>query len=83
MLSSFLNAVFGCAHRRTSFPVTPSKSSSRGMQLAADGSRRGTYVVCLDCGKEFDYNWAEMRIGHAVPVTGTGVKVESLPATNR
>ncbi len=20
-----------------------------------------TYVVCLDCGKEFPYNWTEMR----------------------
>jgi len=27
--------------------------------------------VCLDCGKEFGYNWAEMRIGDpvAAPVT--------------
>jgi hypothetical protein len=24
--------------------------------------------VCLDCGKEFDYDWQEMRIGQ--PVTG-------------
>ena len=24
------------------------------------GSR--TYVVCLECGKEFPYNWSEMRI---------------------
>jgi hypothetical protein len=33
----------------------------------SDGaSRNGTYVVCLDCGKEFDYNWKEMRIGSPV-----------------
>ena len=32
----------------------------------ADSSRKGTYVVCLDCGKEFDYNWKEMRIGNPV-----------------
>jgi hypothetical protein len=31
-----------------------------------DGSRNGTYVACLDCGKEFDYNWKEMRIGSPV-----------------
>ncbi len=79
MLSSFLAAVFGCAHKRTSFPVTPSKTSSRGLQLAADGSRRGTYIVCLDCGQEFDYNWSAMRPGHAVPVKGSGVTVESVP----
>lgn len=29
----------------------------------SDGARSGTYIVCLDCGKEFDYNWKEMRIG--------------------
>jgi hypothetical protein len=23
-------------------------------------------VVCLDCGKEFDYDWQEMRIGDPV-----------------
>jgi hypothetical protein len=22
----------------------------------------GTYVVCLDCGKEFRYDWHEMKI---------------------
>jgi hypothetical protein len=31
-----------------------------------DGLRNGTYVVCLDCGKEFDYNWKDMRIGEPV-----------------
>jgi predicted transcriptional regulator len=25
-------------------------------------SVRGTYVVCLDCGKEFGYDWREMRV---------------------
>lgn len=27
---------------------------------------RGTYIVCLDCGREFGYNWADMRVGEAV-----------------
>jgi hypothetical protein len=31
-----------------------------------DGLRSATYIVCLDCGKEFDYNWKEMRIGDPV-----------------
>ncbi|HWR16758.1 MAG TPA: hypothetical protein VN577_18170 [Terriglobales bacterium] len=22
----------------------------------------GTYIVCLDCGKEFAYDWKEMRV---------------------
>lgn len=27
----------------------------------------GTYVVCLDCGKEFAYDWKEMRVLDARP----------------
>ena len=27
---------------------------------------KGTYIVCLACGKEFDYNWKEMRISNSV-----------------
>ena len=54
MLRSVLYALFGCPHRRTTFPLT--------LKLF----RRGTYVVCLECGQEFDYDWSEMRRGQAV-----------------
>jgi hypothetical protein len=57
MLKSILNALLGCSHQRTTFPLTPARKN---------GISR-TYVVCLDCGKEFAYNWAEMRIGEPVP----------------
>lgn len=30
------------------------------------------YVVCLDCGKQFVYDWKEMRIGKPVPISSTG-----------
>ena len=60
MLQSFLNSVFGCSHRRTTFPLTPARRNG-----AAPSSER-TYVVCLDCGKEFGYNWQEMRVGQQV-----------------
>ena len=33
-----------------------------------------TYVICLDCGKEFAYNWEEMRIEAAEPPAGFKVK---------
>jgi hypothetical protein len=59
MISSLLNAMFGCSHNRTTFPLTP----ARRTQMSGDTARRGTYVVCLDCGKEFAYNWKEMKIG--------------------
>ena len=25
-------------------------------------SLTGTYVVCLDCGKEMPYDWSQMRV---------------------
>ena len=25
-------------------------------------ARTGTYVVCLDCGKEFPYDWNAMKV---------------------
>jgi len=64
MLNNLWNMLMGCSHRRTTFPITPAR-------LAAPGQRRSTYVVCLDCGTEFGYNWTEMRIGDPVgaPVT--------------
>lgn len=55
---TLIESIFGCAHHRTTFPITPSRNTKR-----PEGARRGTYIVCLDCGKEFDYNWKEMRIG--------------------
>lgn len=54
MLQSILNAVFGCTHQRTTFPQTPARNKS------------ATYVVCLDCGKEFAYNWNQMQLGQQV-----------------
>jgi hypothetical protein len=67
MLNNFLNMLLGCSHSRTTFPITPARRAG----FAAPGQRHSTYVVCLDCGKEFGYNWTEMRIGDpvAAPVT--------------
>ena len=33
------------------------------------GSLTGTYVVCLDCGKELPYDWTEMKHTTYVPVS--------------
>jgi hypothetical protein len=64
MLHSLLNTLFGCAHQRTTFPLTPSRKSS---VFSASNHRSGAYVVCLDCGKEFAYDWKEMRVGEVMP----------------
>jgi len=64
MLQSLLNSLFGCSHQRTTFPLTPGR---RNGFAAPAASRNGTYVVCLDCGKEFAYNWDKMRVGVTLP----------------
>ena len=60
MFQSIMNTLFSCSHPRTTFPLTPVR---RG---AATGGGSRTYVVCLDCGREFDYNWQDMRVGEPV-----------------
>jgi hypothetical protein len=56
MLHSVMNALFRCGHQRTTFPITP----RRNWGSAVSDSRSGTYVACLDCGKEFAYDWKSM-----------------------
>jgi RNase P subunit RPR2 len=34
--------------------------------MATASNRHGTYVVCLDCGQEFRYDWKQMRVGELV-----------------
>src|SRR5215475_13834453 len=52
------DALFGCWHKRISFPQT----SKRGQRRCEAAMQTGTYVVCLDCGAEFAYDWKKMRI---------------------
>ncbi len=72
MLQTFFRALFSCSHQRTTFPLTP------GRRTVAPGAKRlGTYVVCLDCGKEFAYDWESMRVGQPVPAS---VRTEAQPS---
>ncbi|HEY1239931.1 MAG TPA: hypothetical protein VGF16_05210 [Bryobacteraceae bacterium] len=59
-----VNLLFGCSHSRTTFPLTPTRKSAG--QPVPGVSRFGTYVTCLDCGKELAYDWQEMRVGGPV-----------------
>jgi hypothetical protein len=79
VIASLLSSIFGCAHKRTTFPLTPSKRS----QLTSEGTRKGTYVVCLDCGREFNYNWKEMRVGEAVMPPDLHSQTSSFETVNR
>ena len=58
MFSRLMDAMFGCWHSRYSFPITVRGGSRRNRAAF----RTGTYVVCLDCGKELAYDWQEMRV---------------------
>src|SRR5215475_12344120 len=58
MIDTLLNLLFRCSHKRLTRPVTP---------VSRAGEPQGTtYVVCLDCGKQFSYDVKEMRIGKPI-----------------
>ena len=58
MMDTIFNLLFRCGHRRLTRPFTP---------VAAQGAARPeTYVVCLDCAKQFAYDLTAMRIGRAI-----------------
>lgn len=58
MIDSVLNLLFRCGHRRLTRPVAPITKAGQ--------PHSGSYVVCLDCGKQFAYDAHEMRIGKAI-----------------
>ncbi len=76
MLANLFDVLFGCAHKNYSFPITV-KSRRRGAAAPT-----GTYVVCLDCGKEFPYDWAEMRLMSAAQLTPSRVTEPDSPAAS-
>lgn len=53
-----------CKHKRTSQPFATASASTSKTASGWDSVRPSGkhYVVCLDCGKKFDYDWKEMRI---------------------
>jgi hypothetical protein len=57
-MASLLDMLFGCWHKNLSFPIT----KRSGQRRTPAASMTGTYVVCLDCGKEFAYDWKEMKV---------------------
>jgi DNA-directed RNA polymerase subunit RPC12/RpoP len=58
MIDTVMNLLFRCSHRRLTRPVTP---------VSRAGVPHGdTYVVCLECGKQFTYDLDQMRIGKPI-----------------
>lgn len=59
MFAKLVDMFFGCRHARYSFPVTLRGAKARRTEAA---QLTGTYVACLDCGREFSYDWQEMKV---------------------
>jgi hypothetical protein len=53
-----------CRHKNTSQPFAAAVASATvpSGEWETVGSGPGHYVVCLDCGKKFAYDWANMRM---------------------
>jgi hypothetical protein len=72
VIDTISNLLFRCAHRRLTRPITP---------VSKPGVPSGeTYVVCLDCGKQFSYDWKEMKVGGPIESSATeGVLHPDMP----
>ena len=68
-MGKVFEVLFGCWHSRYSFPITVKAGLRRNKAAALTG----TYVVCLDCGKEFAYDWQEMKV-----VSGTSPRSSAI-----
>jgi hypothetical protein len=50
MVRALFTFIFGCRHRALSWPLTIRQP------------RKRTYVVCLSCGTELDYDFEAMQL---------------------
>jgi hypothetical protein len=58
MIDTLLNLLFRCSHRRLTRPLAPITKAGQ--------PHSQSYVVCLDCGKQFEYDTNQMRMGKAI-----------------
>jgi hypothetical protein len=70
MVAKLFDALFGCWHTHISFPQTVRPGTRRSRAASVTG----TYVVCLNCGKELPYDWQEMRVVTETDRNRTGVQ---------
>ena len=62
MIAELFDTFFGCKHSHYSFPISVRPGSRRSSATKLTG----TYVACLDCGREFPYDWQEMKVIHSL-----------------
>jgi DNA-directed RNA polymerase subunit RPC12/RpoP len=76
MIDTVLNLLFRCSHRRLTRPVAPITKAGQ--------PHSQSYVVCLDCGKQFEYDLNEMRIGKVIDRShDAGVVPPNLPTARK
>jgi DNA-directed RNA polymerase subunit RPC12/RpoP len=76
MIDTVLNLLFRCSHRRLTRPVAPITKAGQ--------PHSQSYVVCLDCGKQFEYDLNEMRIGRAIDHShDTGIVPPNIPTARK
>lgn len=72
-MASIVDMLFGCWHKNYSFPMT----NKSGQRRSPAASLTGTYVVCLECGKEFPYDWKTMKVLDLRPSKEKAVATEA------
>lgn len=60
MIKTMIDMLFGCRHKRLTRPITP---VNKAKQTAM------TYVACLDCGRQFNYDVGKMQMGPEISRT--------------
>jgi len=58
MIDTVMNLLFRCHHHRLTRPMAPITKAGK--------PRSQSYVVCLDCGKQFEYDLDRMQIGKPI-----------------
>jgi DNA-directed RNA polymerase subunit RPC12/RpoP len=75
MIDSMLNLLFRCSHRRLTRPVAPITKAGQ--------PHSQSYVVCLDCGKQFEYDLNEMRIVKPINHSRIAAVASAAPAPRK
>jgi DNA-directed RNA polymerase subunit RPC12/RpoP len=75
MIGTVLNLLFRCSHRRLTRPVAPIPKAGQ--------PQTQSYVFCLNCGEQFEYDLNEMRIGKAIDHSHDASVVPPNPPVSR
>jgi len=66
MFKKFMQLIsLSCRHRRMSKPFAAASSGRAAVASDWDTVNSSTnthYVVCLDCGHKFPYDWSKMKV---------------------